>query len=218
MHQLKLASARNGKHRHVQHRIRMPDQHPHVREGQPIPPHEECEVLVGLGMRTWADGRTLLLGSPSLLRGEKVKVSKKAQDWVDKLRHQAETPLLLAVLGLELTDILFAIDSVPAAFSVSHEKFIVYSSNAFAIMGLRSLYLVLSRAISELEYLHYGLAGVLAFAGLKLIASEWIEISAPVSIGIIVLCIGGAVVASLVHRKKQGLPAIPKQNQQREHT
>jgi manganese/zinc-transporting P-type ATPase C len=64
-----------------------------------IPPHEECEVLVGLGMRTWADGRTLLLGSPSLLRSEKVKVSKKAADWVDKLRRQAETPLLLAVDG-----------------------------------------------------------------------------------------------------------------------
>jgi cation-transporting P-type ATPase C len=64
-----------------------------------IPPHEECEVLVGLGMRTWADGRTLLLGSPSLLRSEKVKVSKKAADWVGKLRRQAETPLLLAVDG-----------------------------------------------------------------------------------------------------------------------
>lgn len=64
-----------------------------------IPPHEECEVLVGLGMRTWADGRTLLLGSPSLLRSEKVKVSKKASEWVDTLRRRAETPLLLAVDG-----------------------------------------------------------------------------------------------------------------------
>jgi manganese/zinc-transporting P-type ATPase C len=64
-----------------------------------IPPHEECEVLVGLGMRTRADGRTLLLGSPSLLRSENVKVSKKAAGWVDKLRRQAETPLLLAVDG-----------------------------------------------------------------------------------------------------------------------
>ncbi|MGA8546646.1 MAG: cation-translocating P-type ATPase, partial [Mycobacterium sp.] len=64
-----------------------------------IPPHEECEVLVGLGMRTWADGRTLLLGSPSLLRSENVKVSKKAAEWVDTLRRQAETPLLLAVDG-----------------------------------------------------------------------------------------------------------------------
>lgn len=64
-----------------------------------IPPHEECEVLVGLGMRTWADGRTLLLGSPGLLRSEKVRVSKKASEWVDRLRRQAETPLLLAVDG-----------------------------------------------------------------------------------------------------------------------
>jgi cation-transporting P-type ATPase C len=62
-----------------------------------IPPHEECEVLVGLGMRTWADGRTLLLGSPGLLRAENVAVSQEASDWVDKLRQQAETPLLLAV-------------------------------------------------------------------------------------------------------------------------
>src|ERR1700740_1589633 len=64
-----------------------------------IPPHEECEGLGGLGMRTGADGRTLLLGSSGLLRAEKVKVSKKASDWVDKLRRQAETPLLLAVDG-----------------------------------------------------------------------------------------------------------------------
>ncbi|MGU3502304.1 heavy metal translocating P-type ATPase [Mycobacterium sp. C31M] len=64
-----------------------------------IPPHEECEVLVGLGMRTRADGRTLLLGSPSLLRQEKVRVTKKAGEWVDKLRKQSETPLLLAVDG-----------------------------------------------------------------------------------------------------------------------
>jgi manganese/zinc-transporting P-type ATPase C len=64
-----------------------------------IPPHEECEVLVGLGMRTWADGRTLLLGSPGLLRSENVRVSKKASEWVDKLRRRAETPLLLAVDG-----------------------------------------------------------------------------------------------------------------------
>ncbi|WP_080739143.1 heavy metal translocating P-type ATPase [Rhodococcoides fascians] len=65
-----------------------------------IPPHEECEVLVGLGMRTVADGRTLLLGSPSLLRGENVAVSEHAADWVSRLQREAETPLLLAVDGV----------------------------------------------------------------------------------------------------------------------
>ena len=112
------------------------------------------------------------------------------------------TPLLVAVLGLEMTDIMFAIDSVPAAFSVSTDKFIVYSSNAFAILGLRSLYVVLSKSISELEYLHYGLAAVLAFAGLKLITSNWIHLPAWGSIGFIVLCIGTAVWASLRRRKR----------------
>jgi len=75
------------------------------------------------------------------------------------------TPLLIAVIGLELTDIMFAIDSVPAAFSVTRDEFLIYSSNVFAILGLRSLYIVLAHTIAELKYLHYGLAGVLAFAG-----------------------------------------------------
>lgn len=117
------------------------------------------------------------------------------------------TPLLLAVLGLELTDIMFAVDSVPAAFSVTHDKFIIYSSNAFAILGLRSLYMVLAKSIADLEYLHYGLAAVLAFAGVKLISAEWFHVPSPISIGIIVLCIGGAVVASVVHRNKR--PILP---------
>lgn len=123
------------------------------------------------------------------------------------------TPLLLAVLGLEMTDIMFAIDSVPAAFSVSTDKFVVYSSNAFAILGLRSLYIVLAKSISELEYLHYGLAAVLGFAGVKLIATNWdFHVPAPYSIGFIVLCIGGAVWASLRKRKKdrrQPTPSAP---------
>lgn len=76
-----------------------------------IPPHEECEVLVGLGMRTWADGRTLLLGSPSLLRSENVAVSDKAAEWVQRLQQQAETPLLLAVDG-ELVGLISLRDEV----------------------------------------------------------------------------------------------------------
>jgi tellurite resistance protein TerC len=111
------------------------------------------------------------------------------------------TPLLLAVVGLELTDIMFAIDSVPAAFSVSTDRFIVYSSNAFAILGLRSLYMVLSKSIADLKYLHYGLAAVLAFAGIKLLISEWVHLPATFSIGVIVVCIGSSVWASLRHRK-----------------
>lgn len=83
-----------------------------------IPPHEECEVLVGLGMRTWADGRTLLLGSPSLLRSEDVAVSDEAAGWVQRLQQQAETPLLLAVDG-DLVGLISLRDEVrPEALDV----------------------------------------------------------------------------------------------------
>ncbi|MCA9594983.1 MAG: TerC/Alx family metal homeostasis membrane protein [Myxococcales bacterium] len=108
------------------------------------------------------------------------------------------TPLLVAVIGLELTDIVFATDSVPAALSVSRDRFVVYSSNAFAVLGLRALYLVLAQTLAHLRYLHYGLAGVLAFAAFKLFVSDWVEIPPLLSIGVIVGVLGVAVVASLL--------------------
>jgi tellurite resistance protein TerC len=107
------------------------------------------------------------------------------------------TPLLIALLGLELTDVIFAIDSVPAAFAISREPFIVYSSNAFAILGLRSLYLVLAHTLPQMTYLHYGLAAVLAFAAVKLMIAEWINIPAWLSIAFIVVTLGASVWASV---------------------
>ena len=110
------------------------------------------------------------------------------------------TPLLIALLGLEITDIVFAIDSVPAALAVSRNRFVVYSSNVFAILGLRALYSAL--ALTELRYLHYGLAGVLAFAAVKIIIEEWLPIHPLAAVGITALLIGGTVWASM--RKKTG--------------
>lgn len=111
------------------------------------------------------------------------------------------TPLLIALVAVELTDIVFAIDSVPAALSVSQDRFVVFSSNAFAILGLRALYTVLADVLSDLEYLHYGLAAVLAFAGIKLIIADWLHIPAPISIALIAAIIGAAVWAS-VHARR----------------
>jgi tellurite resistance protein TerC len=111
--------------------------------------------------------------------------------------RRVATPLLIAVLGLELTDVIFAVDSVPAAFAISREPFIVYSSNAFAILGLRALYLVLAHTLPQLTYLHYGLAAVLAFAAVKLMIAEWLSIPAWLSIGFIVVTLGASVWASL---------------------
>jgi tellurite resistance protein TerC len=118
--------------------------------------------------------------------------------------RRVATPLLVALIAIELTDIAFAVDSVPAALAVSHEPFIVYTSNVFAILGLRALYIALAHIITELRYLHYGLAAVLAFAGLKMIVPDSVVHVPPlVSAAIIVACIGLSVVASLRARGKQ---------------
>jgi tellurite resistance protein TerC len=113
------------------------------------------------------------------------------------------TPLLIALLSIELTDIAFAIDSVPAALAVSQNLFVVYTSNVFAILGLRALYIALAKTVHELRYLHWGLAAVLAFAGLKMILSDWVHVSPPLSVAIIVVCIGLSVWWSVRARKKQ---------------
>lgn len=107
------------------------------------------------------------------------------------------TPLFVALCAIELTDIVFAVDSVPAALAISSSRFIVYSSNALAVLGLRSLYVLLEHLIAELKYLHYGLAAVLLFTAAKLATSRWIEISPAASIGIIALCIGATILPSV---------------------
>jgi tellurite resistance protein TerC len=107
------------------------------------------------------------------------------------------TPLLIALLGLELTDIVFAVDSVPAALAVSRNEFVVYSSNVFAILGLRALYSALAHSLGGLRYLHYGLAGVLAFAAVKIIVDEWVHIHPMAAVAITAVLIGASVWASL---------------------
>src|SRR4051812_39110415 len=117
------------------------------------------------------------------------------------------TPLLVALLAIELTDVMFALDSIPAAFAVSDEPFVIYSSNVFAVLGLRALYLVLVGALADLRYLKYGLSAVLAFAGIKMLAAPWIHISPIVSVAVIALVIGAAVGASVWAARRDRRPA-----------
>jgi tellurite resistance protein TerC len=107
------------------------------------------------------------------------------------------TPLLVAIVGLELSDILFAIDSVPAALSVTRREFLVYSSNAFAILGLRSIYVVLIASLERVRYLHYGLAAVLAFAAFKLLTNDWLPVPPLLSVAIIVAILAATTAVSL---------------------
>jgi tellurite resistance protein TerC len=112
------------------------------------------------------------------------------------------TPLLVALLAIELTDVVFAVDSVPAAFAVSEEPFVIYSSNVFAVLGLRALYIVLVGALAKLRYLRFGLSAVLAFAGAKMLAASWFKIPPLVSVTVIALVIFAAVAASVVAARR----------------
>jgi tellurite resistance protein TerC len=122
-------------------------------------------------------------------------------------KGRAATPLLLALIAVELADVMFAIDSVPAALSITHDPFLVYSSNIFAILGLRALYLCVSAQMAKLRYLNYGLAAVLAFAGLKILLHDWLPVPPLVSAGIVVGVIAISIVASL-----RAAPIVTPQN------
>lgn len=104
------------------------------------------------------------------------------------------TPLLTVIAVIEFTDLLFAVDSIPAIFAVSNDPFILYTSNIFAILGLRSLYFLLSNFIYMFSKLPYGLSIILSFIGVKMIISPWFHISSPVSLGIV----GGVLVLSVI--------------------
>ena len=108
------------------------------------------------------------------------------------------TPLLAVLLVVESSDILFAIDSVPAIFSVTTDTFLVFSSNAFAILGLRSLYFLLAGAVDKFRYLKPGLAALLIFAGLKILLADIMPIPIPLSLAIIIAILAIAIGASLV--------------------
>ena len=102
---------------------------------------------------------------------------------------------------VEATDVIFAVDSVPAVLAVSHEQFIVFSSNAFAILGLRALYFLLADLHARFSYLQQGLAVILAFVGIKMIIAHWYHIPTPVSLVVIALVLAVAIVASLTQRE-----------------
>ena len=113
------------------------------------------------------------------------------------------TPLFVVLLVVETTDVLFAVDSIPAVLAITRDAFIVYTSNVFAIMGLRSMYFALAGLIEMFRYLHYGLAVVLMFVGVKMIGSNYLHLPTWVALGVVVVVLGVAAVASILNPKKQ---------------
>jgi tellurite resistance protein TerC len=112
------------------------------------------------------------------------------------------TPLLLVLIVIETTDVVFAADSIPAILAITRDPFIVYTSNVFAILGLRSLYFALAGMMELFHYLHYGLAVILTFIGLKMLASNFYHLPTAVALGVVAGVLAISVVASLVFPKR----------------
>jgi tellurite resistance protein TerC len=116
--------------------------------------------------------------------------------------RRVATPLFLCLALIEISDVVFALDSVPAIFGVTLDPFIVFTSNIFAILGLRSLYFAIASLIGRFEYLKAGLAIVLGFIGAKMLAARWVAVSAPVSLAVVVALLGGSVAFSLLKTRR----------------
>ena len=108
------------------------------------------------------------------------------------------TPLLLVLVVVEATDVVFAVDSIPAIFGITHDPFIVFTSNIFAILGLRALYFLLAGLMHKFRYLSVGLGLVLVFIGVKMLIHDWFEIPIVVSLGVVTFLLGGSVLLSLL--------------------
>ncbi|MBK7872814.1 MAG: TerC family protein [Saprospiraceae bacterium] len=116
--------------------------------------------------------------------------------FVKRGRLIAATPLFIALIVVETTDVMFAIDSIPAIFGVTRDPFIVFTSNIFAIMGLRSLYFVLAAVLDKFQYLKYSLVFILAFVGVKMLISHYVHIPSWVSLSVIVVSLTVGIAAS----------------------
>jgi tellurite resistance protein TerC len=110
---------------------------------------------------------------------------------------RAATPLFVALMVVETTDVMFAFDSIPAIFAITSDPFIVFTSNIFAIMGLRSLYFVLASVLDKFKYLRYSLVFILAFVGLKMIALHWVHLPEWLSLIVILVALAAGILPSV---------------------
>jgi tellurite resistance protein TerC len=150
-------------------------------------------------------GAFILVAAFRLVRDQ--KTSAASNRWTSWLTRRGSTNpqriLLYAVIAIELVDLAFALDSIPAVLAVTHEPFIAYTSNIAAILGLRSLYFVLSTLLDRLRFLHYGLAAILAFVGGKMMLTRWVHIPIEISLGVILGTMLIASAASLLCKQTQ---------------
>jgi tellurite resistance protein TerC len=146
-------------------------------------------LLRRFGLVTWVFGVFLLYAAWRLVRGGSAHAI--VPKWIVRMQP-AKGSLLPVILAVEITDLVFATDSIPAVLSVTHNPFVAYTSNVAAILGLRSIYFALAAMLDRFRNLHYGLGAILAFAALKMLAAQWIAVPATVTLvvigGILAVC------------------------------
>ena len=178
-------------------------------------------IAAGLGLMarfewiTYIFAAILLIGAIRLLKPSPPPEQQTTPAWivwVSRLRpislrqdrffviedgRRMATILCLALIAIEITDIVFALDSIPAVLSITRHPFLAYTSNIMAVMGLRSLYFILAHLLEKLRFLHYGLAVVLAFAALKMLTAHLLEIGPLLSLTVILIVLGATIILSL---------------------
>jgi TerC family integral membrane protein len=122
-------------------------------------------------------------------------------------RKTVATPLFVALVAIEVTDLVFALDSIPAVFGVTRDLFVVFTSNAFAVLGLRALYFLLAGSVDRFAYLKQGIALLLVFIGVKMLISPLVHLPVWMSLAVIAVVAGGAVAASLWREPGRSTPA-----------
>jgi tellurite resistance protein TerC len=160
------------------------------------------QVVTGIRMFTQKEERVDLERNPVVRLARRLIPLSPSYDGTRFFTRTATgkvvaTPLLLVVLVVEWSDLVFAIDSIPAIFAVTRDPFLVYSSNVFAILGLRALYFVLAGMLDKFVYLKPGISFILIFVGLKMLLSGWFHFPILLSLGVIVTTLALAVVLSL---------------------
>ena len=122
--------------------------------------------------------------------------------FIHKMGKRFATPMFIVLVVVETTDVIFALDSIPAILAITTDRFIVYSSNAFAILGLRALYFALSGIIKLFHYLHYGLAMILIFVGVKMMISDFYHIPTPYALAFVATTLTVSVIVSIIYPKE----------------
>lgn len=159
-------------------------------------------VVTGMRMLVMAEKKTDLNKNPVLkfarrhLRISESQAGEKFTVMKDGVRYF--TPLFLVLILIEASDLVFAVDSIPAIFAITTDPFIVFTSNIFAIMGLRALYFLLADVAERFHLLKYGLAMVLTFIGAKMLIAPWYHVPVAASLTIVVILIGASIIASFI--------------------